>query len=599
MKKNYNNHITSVDILLGTILLVIPLIVRLKVVKLTGTITKIWPTGNYNYDIFSYYKSRLLIVLTILSIIFFILNLYKKKINLVIVKFTYINLFLFSIFLLISHILSSEKFISLWGAPDRFEGLLVWLCYLLLVFIGINIYYTNSEKKVVFLLKFLNYNFLIISLIALMQYFNHDIFQSTFGKKLIVPQKYWGSLDTITFALGERAAYGTLYNTNYVGSYIALLFPIFLVCALMLIDNFDRFKYLIFVLIALAVLFASHSRAGLVGVIISFLFMMTILNRRLLKQKKLIIIAGILIVAVLSGINYVSKGYIFNKFATLFTDVRLLFSNEKQIINDNLPLSISTNDKKLKFVYTDDIIEFDLNSNLKIYDKNKNLINYEYDKTNGRITLGGKYSNKQFVYGMYNNMDMIILEDNGIQIKFVLKGDKFKIFNSDDITYEISEIESIGFKGKEHLGSARGYIWSRTLPLIKKHPLFGTGVDTFMMFFPQNDVLGKARYNYDPYILVDKPHNMYLAIAQQMGLITLIVFLILIFGYIIESVKVYKNANFYKEVEVYGFGIFLGIVGYLVAAFFNDSIVSVSPIFWVLLGVGFGLNKAIIIQNKK
>ena len=35
----------------------------------------------------------------------------------------------------------------------------------------------------------------------------------------------------------------------------------------------------------------------------------------------------------------------------------------------------------------------------------------------------------------------------------------------------------------------------------------------------------------------------------------------------------------------------LAIIGYLGAGFFNDSIVSVAPIFWVLFGVGVAVNQ--------
>ena len=39
-----------------------------------------------------------------------------------------------------------------------------------------------------------------------------------------------------------------------------------------------------------------------------------------------------------------------------------------------------------------------------------------------------------------------------------------------------------------------------------------------------------------------------------------------------------------------GISVMLGIVGYLAAGMFNDSVVSVAPIFWILLGVGAALN---------
>jgi len=38
--------------------------------------------------------------------------------------------------------------------------------------------------------------------------------------------------------------------------------------------------------------------------------------------------------------------------------------------------------------------------------------------------------------------------------------------------------------------------------------------------------------------------------------------------------------------------IFSAIISYCMAGFFNDSVVSVAPVFWVLLGLGIAMNKS-------
>ena len=43
----------------------------------------------------------------------------------------------------------------------------------------------------------------------------------------------------------------------------------------------------------------------------------------------------------------------------------------------------------------------------------------------------------------------------------------------------------------ERLGSGRGYIWSRSIPLIKQAGFMGLGADTYPEYFPQNDFKGK------------------------------------------------------------------------------------------------------------
>lgn len=45
-----------------------------------------------------------------------------------------------------------------------------------------------------------------------------------------------------------------------------------------------------------------------------------------------------------------------------------------------------------------------------------------------------------------------------------------------------------------------------------------------------------------------------------------------------------------------GLGIFLGIFSYMIAGFANDSMIVLSPVFWILLGIGVKINQ--MISNK-
>ena len=66
----------------------------------------------------------------------------------------------------------------------------------------------------------------------------------------------------------------------------------------------------------------------------------------------------------------------------------------------------------------------------------------------------------------------------------------------------------------------------------------------------------------------------------------------------IKSFKLYYNNKFKDFISVAGLGIFVAVVGYLGAAIFNDSVVSVAPVFWILLGVGISIN-SILTPKKK
>ena len=98
--------------------------------------------------------------------------------------------------------------------------------------------------------------------------------------------------------------------------------------------------------------------------------------------------------------------------------------------------------------------------------------------------------------------------------------------------------------------------------------------------------------------MIEKPHNLYLQIAINSGVISLLAILALFAVYLHESAKTYWKCRFESFSEMAGLGIMAAIVAYLVAAFFNDSIVGIAPVFWGLLGMGIAANR-INMKGKK
>jgi O-antigen ligase len=94
-------------------------------------------------------------------------------------------------------------------------------------------------------------------------------------------------------------------------------------------------------------------------------------------------------------------------------------------------------------------------------------------------------------------------------------------------------------------------------------------------------------------IIVDKPHNLYLQTAVNTGVLSLISLLFFWGIYLVNSMKIYLKGNLNSYTEYMGAAIFLSITAYLVAGMFNDSIVAVAPLFWILLGMGIGINRMV------
>jgi O-antigen ligase len=135
--------------------------------------------------------------------------------------------------------------------------------------------------------------------------------------------------------------------------------------------------------------------------------------------------------------------------------------------------------------------------------------------------------------------------------------------------------------------------------MLKDTIIKGYGADTYALYFPQNDFAGKLAGLYATNIVVDKPHNMYLQMGVNTGVISLLAFIFLIMVYLVSSVRLYFKTYPDTFTKLMGMCIFISVLGYCLAGIFNDSTVSVAPVFWTMLGMGIAINHSIknTIQN--
>lgn len=131
-------------------------------------------------------------------------------------------------------------------------------------------------------------------------------------------------------------------------------------------------------------------------------------------------------------------------------------------------------------------------------------------------------------------------------------------------------------------GSGREYIWKTTLPLISERPILGYGLDTYAYHFPQNDKNLISGLGGIP--LITKPHSLYLDLAFGTGVLGLLIFLFMVgvpLGKSFKRIIINKKIN--DDVEI--FAITFVLLAYLIQGIVNDSIIGVSVIFYILLGV--------------
>lgn len=120
-------------------------------------------------------------------------------------------------------------------------------------------------------------------------------------------------------------------------------------------------------------------------------------------------------------------------------------------------------------------------------------------------------------------------------------------------------------------GCYRLWIWRRSLKLVPKYWLHGTGIDNFGSAFKTVDDRNVAFF--------DKAHNEYLQILITEGLPTLLVYLLLLFLVFKTGVK---SKNSLTWILLFSF------VGYSVQIFMNISMYLVAPLYYLIMGLLLG-----------
>jgi len=567
-----------------------------------------WAAGNTQVDFFSYFKMMAIITCAAAALIFILYRVFTKKLA---IKrtFVYIPMLVFSLFVILSHIFSKYREFSLLGFNERFEGTLVLLSYMVMLFYTINT--VNTEKNVKYVLYPVAVSSFLLSLIGISQAAGHDFFKTRLAGMLILPKSQWENMSKFIFKFNNNEIYQTVYNINYVSFYLTLLLPIF---GLLFINSIMKGKQeklsrkIIWgglVILLVFNLIGSASSGGYLGMGIVVISAIVILYKKVLSWWKPI--------AVLAGITLIVSVITFDKWfpeltnaikGTLMTDAQIQAGNAStgrhyidymEVLSRENTIKLSIDGNELTFVL---YLNNGSPSELSVLDGNGDPVELESPGDKKRIRTLNRYSLND---ARFEGCSFRIITNNN--------GDNYLVITTDDQNWtylvtsnglyyvdvfgkrsEIKKTAAIGFKNRQNFGSRRGYIWSRTIPLMRDTLLIGRGADTFCIYFPNDDYVGKFNTGFGLNSIVDKPHNMYMMMAVGTGVTSLIAFLVLLAVYFAQSFNIYRCGKINSFSELVGLGIFLGVLGFSVSGLVNDSSVSVMPLFYGLLGTGIAIN---------
>lgn len=519
-----------------------------------------------------YYCLIKVLLLYLAVILLFFVFVLKKNIENKFPKILYL-LVPYCVCLLLSICFSEYNISALFGIIDMYEGGLTQLCYCCILLFSY--YLFNGTEKMVVILKMTLAASVVVSIRGVLEY----------AGVIQLEDPY--------------AISSTIGNSNYVGTYGAVLLPLAMMLVIIEMNYVKRIIFLIlFYGSAFFLTVGSMSRAGYLALLVTVPLFCVLLWGISKKQVKWVIAFLLYGLCIFLLMNSYSNGVLWDEIKSM-NPVKSDNNRNKLIFKDiklqGASAAIETNRWFIRLEHNGDgFIFYNEKSEEIPFHRNDGILEFFNEPYSG---ITGYVVEKPEV-------SWFMLETEGKDIEFVLINGKMKVVGYNGQVTDISPVESFGFKGRESFASGRGYIWSRAIPLLKKAIIIGYGPDTFTYIFPQNDIVGKLNYG-AIWVIIGKPHNWYLQIALGWGVFSLICLMLIIIWYIIRTLGVVtnkyenkeistKNDTLMEEVErkqTVALGILMSVIGYCLTGMFNDSTVAISPLFWMLLGFGISLSQ--------
>lgn len=499
----------------------------------------------------------------------------------------FIPLGLYMLLIVVSTIASKHSQIALRGMVEQFETMWVLLGYGLIVFY--TYLFLSTIKQLQVIVNTVIIMVTIVVFIGFTQFIGHDFFQTSFGKSLI-------SKNELSFRFEEGHVYTTLYNPNYVGLFAALVVP-FLLIVIYSVKGYT--KKILSGLLTIGLLccaYGSKSSSGIIGIIASLLalaLLLAILHRSYIIKHAKKIILGIVMCILVFVVVDISLN---NPVGQYVADTYRMITDSSAKPESNLS-SIITRDDEVELVYKEEPLKIQFSTENEQYvftfrDSTGEELKQQLSEDNRIITLiDERFQDFGFSITQYDTIICFSVDVEGSVWYFTNQTDgTYYYCNNYGKLLKIDQIQE--FKAFWNIGSGRGYIWDKTVPILKAHPILGTGPDTYALYFPNTDYLNLYHTGFSNEIIT-KPHSLYLQIAAQTGIPSLIAFLVFYAVYAVSSIRLYMRHNFKKYEVRIGLAIFSGTFGYLVTSIANDSTITVAPLFWTLIGVGLAINRII------
>lgn len=510
-------------------------------------------------------------------------------------KIMFILAGLYILLSLLSAVFAHDIKSAFFGGYAQYEPVLVMMAYIVIFLF--TYCYTDGGRTLMFLYGMLIAGVAVISFIGMMQYAGMDFFMSYIGRNLIT--MFSGiDADRVSLNFEQGRVYMSLYNPNYVGSYVALVLPAAALGLVIFKKIWQKAASASVAAMLMLCLAGSGSVTGMTAIIFEAVLIFMVMSAAKLGSRKKIIMAAGAVCVIAAALIVSNVDVIKDAVSKYRMDKDDFLINGMELSDDGVILDYRGEKLRVECTYSG------TDTNLMLYNGSGDLQSLSVCDEYGGMTVAGD----EFYSGLVIGNVMLDEDTRGFYVKY--SGNTLAFTNDNDDgkymyynpfgkkTDEIANSRGILFDDYERFASGRGFIWSRTIPLLADNILIGCGPDNFVYLFPNNDYVSLINNGYYGDV-VTRPHNMYLQTGAQTGVISLVLFILIYVVYLIQCIRIYGKKSGFDAAWMIGAAVMAGTFGYMVCGLANDSTVCVAPVYWGMLGLGYACNYIIKGQASK
>ena len=547
---------------------------------------------------------------------------------------------------LLSGLFSKYKVFAWGGSFEMFESVPVVLMY---VFTAIYIFRQMRDMDdFMYFWHIASPGLLIEGVICIFQHWGKDFIDTHFAKYLYLSPAYWPQMDTMTTGMGD-AAYGTLYNPDFLPMYFAAAIPVAAAAffgvkkpadaaTLALSGKSEKFEMRRYTLeriycglvlgFLILGLYGSGRTTGvfvLIAIGIIMIFGDFITEK---KQMFLFVIAGVIFVGAVIGLSFTNTG-IGNSLRSALRETEDPYKDfyVKNLYNKPNEVEFVVDYKGTEYTYhaTMELVDgsyenpdtgetvvthtpvasltCDNMEGITVYPADETNITWysvREDDPNYVITVSGYYADPTYdeVTGemtaeAYHGLSV---SGAGISWNFDKSEEGFKYKNFRGLLIDFPNDVEYDRVFKESFFHGRGHIYNYSLPKLKESIFLGAGSNTFVLVYPQNDYLTETYHSLDV-----KPHCFYVQQWIENGLLGTLALVVFLLWVVLGLLKVigtptddpsWKRGGFWRGLTLASIAL---VIGVMIAWLTNDSNICSSPIDWA----GFGIALACLVKGQE